>query len=428
MKIDVLILYQHANRELRNACILKNLLEDEGLKVRISFFPLRKGIFNLKFRPRLIICPTCQGNNTINIIKNNYVGSYEKGSFQILNLYSEQLTSESTEKIIKIKDDALRIFHICWGKYSSEKLLDWGCEKNNFKITGSQRLDFVIPKFRVLCKTKEELSAEFNLDKTKKWVLIVDSFSNKNETNFDYLEQNGFFKIKELVNMTNDTYHELINWYKKLLQNRNFSSNIEFIYRPHPAETNISEVYDLAKEYSNFHVIDSYNISDWALNIDLAYIWNSTSSVELSVAGIPIISVVPFELKDYQKVRLIDTIEKVSNLKDLIELSDKVLYKNVKINADFVNGIKEFYEISNVSANERIVSFVKEILENKSNLIKSEFKFIKGVIKSILYLRDILIVRFGLKLNRLYEIIIRDYRSNNFINSYCNTIRKKMYG
>ena len=79
MKIDILILYEHVQRELKNACILKVLLEREGYTVKIDNVAWRKGILSLKNKPKLIVSPSCQNDYGMNYIIHNYVGAYNGG-------------------------------------------------------------------------------------------------------------------------------------------------------------------------------------------------------------------------------------------------------------------------------------------------------------------------------------------------------------
>ncbi|MBR1455475.1 MAG: hypothetical protein IJ593_12665 [Lachnospiraceae bacterium] len=428
MKIDILILYEHVQRELKNACILKVLLERKGYTVKIDNVAWRKGLLNLKYMPKLIISPSCQDDYGMNYILHNYVGAYS-GGYKILNLYSEQLASSTAENLLSVKESALNIYHIAWGKYTYDLIMKSGLKDCQVCITGSQRLDYCREIFKKLNVDKKTLAKKFNLDIDKKWLLLVGNFPAKDETKIEYLESVGYNNFKELNILTKDTYYELINWYKALLCDKELKDKIELIYRPHPNEIVEDILIDLQKEYSNFHIISDYVISDWAINIDFAYIWTSTSSIEISATNVPIVSLVPLKMKEYFEMPLVKYIQKIVNIDELLIATKDVLIKgNVITNEKFYNELAYYYEETELSASENIVNFINKIMASDDYIVKSKFSIFKGLAKTIVYFYEYILYKLNIGLNKYLKVRFRDMRSNKYINEYCDSIRVQLFG
>ena len=109
-------------------------------------------------------------------IVHNFVGAYN-GGYKILNLYSEQLSPSSAEDVLVIKEKALQIYHIAWGEYTYQNLLNYGLSQQQIKITGSQRLDYTKEVFKSLNVAKDVIAEKFGLNLKKKWMMMVGNFS-----------------------------------------------------------------------------------------------------------------------------------------------------------------------------------------------------------------------------------------------------------
>lgn len=428
--LDIMILYEHVARELKNACILKVLLEREGYSVRIENVAWRKGILNLMHKPKLIISPSCQNDLGMNYIVHNFVGAYN-GGYQILNLYSEQLSPPSAEDVLVVKEKALKIYHIAWGKYSYNNLLNCGLHKEQISITGSQRLDYIKDIFSSLNITKDFIAKKFGLNLEKHWIMMVGNFTAKDEyeKEFDRIESEGYHDFGEIYNLTKNTYYELIKWYEIILNDELLKDNIEFIYRPHPNELVDNKLIELSKKYKNFHIIGDLTVSDWALYLDLVYMWTSTSSVEFAVSKVPIISLMPFELPEHHEMPLVNKLKIVKTDQELLFITKDILMNGKSdINNKFYNEIKNYYLLDGKSASENIVSFIKHIIIENKRVVKSEFNIFKGIIKTIFFFYEYMLFTLRISPNKYFAIRFRDVRSQKYIENYCKEIKKKLYG
>ena len=230
-----------------------------------------------------------------------------------------------------------------------------------------------------------------------------------------------------MKDLTAKTYYELINWYEKLLYDGDLKDKIELIYRPHPSEIIDEKIASLTKKYSHFHIIGDLTISEWAMNIDIAYVWTSTSSVEISAAGVPVIALTPYKIKPYLEMDLVKEIEKIETASDCLKLTKDILAgKMSNINKNFKEEVGKYYQISDKSASENIVDFVKDILSNEDNIIMNEFSIFKGIVKIFIYFYEYILYKLNIKLNKYLEVRFRDYRTNKFIENYCKEIGDKI--
>ncbi len=428
--IDIMILYEHVQRELKSACILKVLLENEGYSVKIVNVAWRKGLLNLLYKPKLIISPSCQNNLGMDYIVHNFVGAYN-GGYKILNLYSEQLSPSSAEDVLAIKEKALQIYHIAWGEYTYQNLLNYGLSQQQIKITGSQRLDYTKEVFKSLNVAKDVIAEKFGLNLKKKWIMMVGNFTAKDEPQkeFNRIESEGYHNFKEIYYLTKKTYYELINWYETILNDETLKDKFEFIYRPHPNELLDNKLTELSKKYKNFHIIGELTISDWALNIDLVYTWTSTSSVEFAVAKVPIISLMPFKLPKYHEMPLVNKLKTVRTIDELMFMTKDIFTTDgCDINNEFYDATRYYYYLENDSASKSIVDFVKIILNDDKNIVKSEFNIFKGIIKMFVFFIEYILFALRISPNKYLAIRFRDVRTQKYIENYCQFVRKKLYG
>ena len=171
--LDVLILYEHKNREMESVLLLKYELIKRGYSV--ALYNLSYELNNSKslfLNARLIVTPFFYGNYEWKKYICDLLGSHKK----ICNLQWEQVyNGKSGENIRTPKEIAKKAVHICWGPESSERLKRNGCK--NAIITGAIHLDFLKPGFSGWYKSRKKLFREFGIDPSKKTLVFISSFS-----------------------------------------------------------------------------------------------------------------------------------------------------------------------------------------------------------------------------------------------------------
>ena len=124
---------------------------------------------------------------------------------------------------------------------------------------------------------------------------------------------------------------------------------------------------------------------------------------------------------------LVKEIEKIDTVDECLIITKDILAGKIKdINKDFKEEVGMYYQISDKSASENIVDFVKDILSSEDNIIINDLYIFKVIIKVFVYLYEYILFKLNIKLNKYLEVRFRDYRTSNFIENYCKEIRDKI--
>ncbi len=276
MELDVLIFYEHPARELESCHLLGAVLRESGLSVEIRSIPYQFWEARRTLRPRAVVSPWTS-RRFFNL------KSPEGGVPVLLDLHQEQIGDGATEGIYQRCEPPFdRIFHAAWGKRFREGIIRAGMCPDHVFLTGYPRLDFYRPEFAGLSQNKEALAEQFGLDPEKRWVLLISSFAAADLSRDDLIRfrKKGFYNIEELAQEAKQSREVTM---ELLRSEADRHGEMEFIYRPHPAERSL----DALLKGSGVKIIRKLDIRHWFLNGDLALIWNSTSCIEAYLAGIP---------------------------------------------------------------------------------------------------------------------------------------------
>jgi surface carbohydrate biosynthesis protein len=280
--VDIHILYEHVEREIYNAFLIKFELEKRGYNVAIS----KTAEPRLPFinAPKLILIPWLFGDQNVADLRIGYLKRFKN----ILNLQYEQVMSQMWLDVgYHVSSGKARFANqLCWGNKRKEILLNSGIPEDKLVVIGDIRQDFSKPQFKSFFKTKKQLSDEFNIPIEHEWCLFISSFSfaTPSEEAMEYLNKTiGFENSKKWNEISIESQKLILEWIEQFVME---NPNQEFIYRPHPSElkeTNYMHLNKLAEKYSNFHFIFKYSVQDWILSCDYINSWISTSIVECYV-------------------------------------------------------------------------------------------------------------------------------------------------
>ncbi|HAP8890063.1 TPA: hypothetical protein IV312_002295 [Enterococcus faecium] len=388
-KIDAVILIEHINRELESAVLLKKELVQRGYTVEIVSAFWDFGTAIVKYSPKIIITPWGYDDWEMNLLRSFY-GAGNDGNFKILNLHHEQMTYADAQAFMMPRGSAKKSYHIAWGEYYKEMLLKEEVLSKQICVTGSPRLDLFSEKYKSLSVTKKQLAEQYGLDEKQKWIMFLGNFS------FAYFPQEkvqqqferGNKAAYELAEESKYMLVELTKWIDKVCDRRR---DIEIIYRPHPSEKVFQKHEELLRKYSNFHVIKDKTVRDWIVNIDVAYTWNSTSSVEVASANKPVYALRPRPVSESLTIEMLREIPAVESISQLLETIDQVVKGNI-VNCDdlFKKKLEFYYSQGDKSATEKTADFIENILQengyefqsiNKKYSFKRWCTFIKQKIK-----------------------------------------------
>jgi hypothetical protein len=131
--IDVLILYEHKNREIESLLVIKNLLENYGLSVRICHLNGTQYYFALLFYiPKVIVVPYFYDENDTPMTKNfESLNSYK---VKVINLHQEQIGNKANIDFMLPKGKAKDCFHFVWGEYFRDLLIRLGINERKYLL------------------------------------------------------------------------------------------------------------------------------------------------------------------------------------------------------------------------------------------------------------------------------------------------------
>ena len=89
--IDFLILYEHKERELENACYLSVLLKNRGYSVKVACI---YSFIRFKYRPKVLVVPHLYDDKQVF----DFITKYGDRKCSVVNLQYEQILSKNDEK------------------------------------------------------------------------------------------------------------------------------------------------------------------------------------------------------------------------------------------------------------------------------------------------------------------------------------------
>ena len=427
MKVDVLILYEHINRELESALFLQKCLEKRGYTAHVAHVGWDEGPAKIKYQTRLIVTPWCYDGKDIQTVC-NYRSCASSGKLKLLNIHCEQITSDDAMQFLLPSGEAKEIYHVAWGDFFKEQLMSVGVKEERICVAGSSRLDFFRKECSAISKSRAELAEEFSLDESRKWVLLVGNFSAAfcSDETIENLERRGYSNIRAQVDIAKRTYPNVLDWYDAILAQ--FSqSGLEFIYRPHPSELISDQLKSLEEKYENFRVIRDYSIRDWFVTCDVAFSWNSTSAVEAASAEIPIYALRPIPIPENLAFPILESVEQILDLEQFrTAIFASLENRNSHVNDKFCSEIAYYYASREKLATDLTVDFIETILKDDGEAdVDSYYSTVLAVRKCINYGIKILGYKWNLMpKHEKYKILRNEYITKERYNSYVDKVRK----
>lgn len=315
--MDFLILYEHASRELENACLLKEELNRRGYSVKIECIYSIKKLF---CKPKVLIVPHLYNDNQIVDFAYNFFGGVKK----IVDLQYEQVLSKSDieDNYNMPKEHAKFAYHIAWGEDQYRRYLENEISEGNIIMAGCMSMDLNHKKFDSVFIDRSEISKKYGLPNNK-WRIFISSFTLHNRTEDELKRYENVVKsTRELRRIMIESRSKILEWIELIL--KKYPNEI-FIYRPHPAERADLDLKELEEKYNNFYVISDLSIRQWVRVVDYAYTWYSTSIVDFYYGN-----------KNCEILRPIKIPEKI----------DAILFKNARV----INTVGEFEYYFNMEA------------------------------------------------------------------------------
>ena len=368
--MDFLIFYEHINREVENDTLIKYELEKRGYSCEIVHFagPGLHRFHKRKNRAKVVVTPWLRYNS--NVIKYT---QYAKKPYKLVNLQWEQVYSLSGIKsgLVLTHGEAKKAYHTCWGENSRARLEQGGVPKENLKIVGAIQQDYGRPLFNDYYMSKEAIAKQYNLDLNKPWILFVSSFAYATypEQSLAALAEKYGSNIYRTAQLHKDSQAKMLEWIEELLK----SSDLEFIYRPHPSERLADKLVELSNNYSNFHVISERSVKQWAKVSDVVNLWISTSNAEIASMGIDYNIVRPIPVEKEKEVESMYGETFVDNIEDFIIFNTISRSTSSERAKERLNKLEHFYNYDeNRAAYERVADYLEEVYKSSNGQV---FKF-----------------------------------------------------
>ncbi len=424
MKADVIILFEHKNRELESDLLLAKKLEQRGFSVRLLQLGWDADPMSAFIRTSVLVTPWCYDDRNFKRL-GYYKGSLPGRSFAIVNTHCEQVTSKDATEFVVPSGKAKEMYHFAWGQCFKEMLIDAGVEEGCICVTGSPRLDFFRPDYSSICASKRELADKFHLDMTKKWILLIGNFSAAffSDDRIFQLEKRSIPSARENRDLSRASMEEIFSWYETMAACYKDEA-VEFIYRPHPSEPVSGLAKSLEKKHLNVHVIKELAIRDWLVNCGAAFMWNSTSSVEAVYAGVPVYALRPKEIPEHLKFNLLEHLTQLRSEEQLVEaVSDVLNGDSGEVNTEIVEVLEYYYHKGSISAADLSADYIEKIISDPQYTVQTTRPFLYGFLKSIAASAKLILKKIGLleKIPGL-EKVSDDYISR----AELNEIRRKI--
>ena len=307
-KVDFLFIYEVRNRELENISLLAAELEKRGYTTAFinTWYATEYDIPD--YDAEVVVVSACYSSKTYTYFT-KHVTKFRK----VINMQWEQILHNGYVESPGTTSwdfwgESLKTRHVCWGENTKNRLMSkFGVPEENLKICGCIPLDFYREEFRSKIIPKEELFGRFGLDTEKTTMLFISSFSftslplnTRPKSSVDFSDVHA--------NSVIDSQKAIAEWMEKACREY---PDIQFIYRPHPAEAEADFLKTLASENKNFFCLPKESIKHWIFACDKIYNWTSTAAAEVYVSGKQSFVLEPVPLDHRVTYRLFENIDSI---------------------------------------------------------------------------------------------------------------------
>lgn len=437
-KIDVIILYEKAVRELDVCCLLKVLLEIKGFTAEIIHIVSDCSEALLKFTPSIVILPYCYNQESNNI----YLMQWQKSIFVNLNWEQFFYRGNIKAKSPKGKFALNYIKHFVWSNDFKNFLIQQGVKSENIFVNGNSYLGLYDKKYKKNFKSRVELETEFKIKRKDlliffpenyNWAFYPQKMLNQMIKNGQPKEQ--VYKMKDYISKS---FELSMIWCKKILQE---FKNVQIVLRPRPStseEEMRKKILEIIGEIpSRLIITRSHTTIDWTISANIVISSYSTTLIEAAILKKNIYILSPIKpIKDLEQVwnKHVTKIYTYTSLKNIFL---KKAFKNPnfqKLNLWAFNNLLKDGDPIEILA-DQLKNFIliknKKILyPSKESILYDKPRFINSKIWwNIKLLRSYLSVykNFYFPSKKFNEEEIVDISAKDKIKSKCKNFRKILF-
>ena len=322
-----------------------------------------------------------------------------------------------------------KAYFLCWGNQRKEDLITDGVDPLNISVTGAVQLDYGREEFKRYYLSKSQIAKKNHLDIKKRWIIFISSFSTVSWTSNDvdnFCKGYGDF-FREYQKISLASYESILGWIEKFCS----ENDCEFIYRPHPSETNTAKLRELDEKIDNFHIISEYSVKQWGKVCESVNLWISTSNAELYSMGVNYNVIRPYKVPNEYDISTFIGEDYITSYEQFEEclLNDEY---NKKLHDTFRNKVfKKYYSFNdNIPSYKRIADSLEEIYNNCLKAFtfrldkRQRKKYRKILLKDILKSGIIFIDTIFPQINVFSKLKLPD-SSINLLRTRCNNYAGK---
>lgn len=374
---DIVILFEHPQRDLENVIMLKYALEKIGYSCDLVKYPfINETILQLKYRNK-VKCVITHSLYNDNVIYNLVYWIFGKADY-IINLQCEQIHTRKCEDDINSyawpKDYARNAYHICWGEKIVDILTRSQINRDKLLLTGPIQMDVWREEFRDFFVTKDELIDKYSLNPSHQIILFISSFSHAHLSDIALrqLRSNlGDEELNKITYISNISQKEILKWFKRYLTNHR---DITLIYRKHPAENINTEIFNELCTFDNFRIISELPINDWIRNVDILLNWYSTAAVEAFFAKKSTIILRPVQMPYEEDIEIFNDVKFAESYEEFeyIMTNDK---SKISLNPAV---IEMYYDVKEIPSFNRAAMQIDKVLKSDN-----KFKWEKELLENL---------------------------------------------
>lgn len=288
--VDVLLLIEHADRELDAVSCISSILQTEyGLNCVVANFyadmvPLSR------YQPRVVGVPFFYFLDHAPM--RNYVARWPEA--RIVNFAWEQILYKMNLDIKVPKDEfaRTRVTHLCWTRTFQDIIVSMGIPEDHTVLCGNPVMKFYDEPYRRYFKSRADLATRYGLDPDRRWLLFPENYrwgflSERQISAFAKQGGNPEY-IRGAHEFCKRSLSEVFQWFAALDR----ADDPLVILRPRPA-TGLSEIRAfgeaaLGELPRNLRLIKDETAREWILAADTVMSSYSTTLIEAALAGKPV--------------------------------------------------------------------------------------------------------------------------------------------
>lgn len=382
--VDFVFVYEVKNRELQGISLIGYELAKRGYTVGYvnTWYGLHNDI--LKYRAKVAVVFEAYNSDVINF-STDMIDHCE----HVFNMQWEQILCDVCYEdgcIYLLKGNASKVFHASWGVANYKHLTEvCNIPADKVKIVGHVGLDPARDRFKGFYKDKQEICREFKFGESKEIALFISTFANHVN------------KSVEFQNFAKNSQTTILDW---IIRYAKENSNVQVIYRPHPAEITDRNIVDKLESVENIRVISQYSIQQWVAVADVILNWWSTSMGDVAVANKSSVLLRPYEIPAEYEYHLFKGAKMARTYEEMIE---QIKAKESPVTKE---KLQEFYYFDDRMVYEKIADELEKIYaieeptylyDNKKKRKLKEYKFILYARERYGYMKSYIAKKLGRK-------------------------------